>query len=99
MSYYSRRQIVELLHVEETFVVTLEREEIIRCDAPADSAGEFSEQMLERVRVADTLVNELEVNLPGAAIIIRLREDMARMRSEVATLRREIERRFGRESG
>jgi hypothetical protein len=79
--------------------VSLEHEEIICCDAPAGADGEFSEQMLERVRVADTLLNELDVNLPGAAIIIRMREDMTRMRSEVATLRREIERRFGRGTG
>ena len=41
--------------------------------------------MLERARVAHELVHELEVNLEGAAIIVRMRE-------ELAALRRDLER-------
>ena len=80
MSFYSRRQVVELLEIEDEFLASLEQEEIVEIDAPASSEGDFSELMLERVRVADSLVRDLEVNLPGVAIILRLREEMAELR-------------------
>jgi MerR family transcriptional regulator/heat shock protein HspR len=79
MTFYTRSQIVELLHVEESFLVLLEQEEIIQADAP-DSEERFSERMLERVRVADTLTRDLDVNLGGVAIIVRMREEMAELR-------------------
>jgi hypothetical protein len=90
MSTYTRRQITELLEVDEGFVLTLEREEIIEPDAPA--GGEFSEQMLERVRVAHNLVTDLEVNLAGAAIIVRMREEMSAMRQKLEELLGELRR-------
>ncbi len=80
MTFYSRRQVVELLEVEDEFLTSLEQEEIVQIDAPASSEGDFSERMLERVRVADSLVRDLEVNLPGVAIILRLREEMVELR-------------------
>ena len=84
-TFYSRRQIVEILEIEESFLVELEQEEIVVCDSPEDHPGEYSERMLERARVADNLIHELDVNLAGAAVIVRLRE-------EVATLRHALER-------
>ena len=40
----------------------------------------------ERLRVARTLVRELEVNWPGVEIILRMRGDMVRMHAQVAEL-------------
>jgi hypothetical protein len=87
VSGYTRRQLVEILEVEESFVVSLEREEIVEADLPGDEA-QFSERMLERVRVAWNLVHELEVNLPGVAIILRLREDLGDLRGQLEELAR-----------
>ena len=67
--YYTRTQIIETLEIGDDFLVSLEREAIVTCDAPPDAAGEFSERMLERARVAYNLMHELDVNLAGAAII------------------------------
>src|SRR5262249_36448521 len=88
VTYYTRKQVVELLEIDDGFLVALEQEEVVARDAPADVAGEFSEQMLERVRVAHTLVRDLDVNLPGVAVIVRLRE-------EVSGLRRRLEQVLG----
>ena len=80
MTYYTRHEIVELLELDEVFLVSLEREEIVVRDAPPEAEGEFSERMLERARVAQNLVRDLEVNLPGVAVIVRLRDKrVARM--------------------
>jgi hypothetical protein len=90
MSTYTRTQIVELLEVDEGFVLTLEREEIIEPDAA--TSGQFSEQMLERVRVAHNLVADLEVNLAGAAIIVRMREEISALRQKLEELLSELRR-------
>jgi MerR family transcriptional regulator/heat shock protein HspR len=95
MSAYTRRQIVELLDVEESFVLALEREEIVVADLSADAESAFSEAMLERVRVAANLVNELDVNLAGVAIILRLREELSSTRRKLEQLARRMQERSG----
>ena len=89
MSRYTRKQVLELLEIDDGFLVTLLSEEIVT----HDESGDFSEQMLERVRVAQNLVRDLEVNLPGVAIILRMREDMADLHHRLAELARELELR------
>ncbi len=93
MKYYSRKQVIEILEIDEGFLVSLEEEDVVLRDAPAEQAGEFSEQMLERARVAHNLVRDLEVNLPGAAVIVRMREELADLHLRLDELVRELRRR------
>jgi len=95
VTYYTRRQVVELLELDEVFLVSLEREDIILSDAPPEAEGEFSERMLERARVAQNLVRDLEVNLPGVAVIVRLREEMVGLRRHLE----ELHARLGHKPG
>ncbi len=90
MRFYTRTEITKLLEIDDGFVDALEREEIIAPDAPASETGEFSEQMLERVRVAYNLVHDLEVNLPGVAIIVQMREEMSGLRHRLEGLLNEL---------
>ena len=92
MNYYTRKQVVELLEIDEGFLVSLEREEIVLRDAPAGASAEFSERMLERVRVAQNLVADLDVNLPGVAVILGMREEMSDLRQRLAELAHELRR-------
>ena len=96
MTFYSRTQIVKLLDVDEGFVASLESEEIIEVDAPGEETGDYSERMLERVRVAHELVNELDVNLAGVAIIVRMREQMFELRRDMETRLRDLIERQNR---
>jgi len=86
VTWYTRRQIVELLEIDELFLGSLEREDIVLPDAPPEVEGEYSERMLERARVAHNLVRDLEVNLPGVAVIVRLREEMVGLRRHLEEL-------------
>ena len=95
MTFYTRKQLVEMLDTDEGFLVALEREEIIEIDAPSGAGGEFSERMLERARVAHNLVADLDVNLPGAAIILRLREEVTELRRRLTEVLAELDRRDG----
>jgi MerR family transcriptional regulator/heat shock protein HspR len=86
VSYYTRKQVLELLEIDDGFLGTLITEEIVIVDVPGGEGGEFSEQMLERARVAQNLVRDLDVNLAGVAIILRMREDMAELHRRLAEL-------------
>jgi len=94
VKFYTREQLLELIGVDGGFLVALEREEIVRHDAP-DPAG-YSELMLERVRVAHELVHELDVNVEGAAIIVRMREELGTLRRDLEELAQELQRLRGR---
>ncbi len=91
MTYYTRKQMIELLEIDDGLLVALEQEEVISHDAPPGS-GEFSEQMLERVRVAHNLMRDLDVNLPGVAVIVRLREEMSGLRRRLEQVLAELGR-------
>jgi len=98
MSFYTLRQIADILGLDPDFLDQLTREEILLPDAEAGAAGPelgYSERMLERARVAHELVHELDVNLAGASVIVRLREEMVVLRQRVHVLAREVERTRG----
>ena len=93
MTSYTRRQLLALLEIEDTFLVALELEEIVMDDARSGQDPGYSERMLERARVAHNLVQELDVNLPGVSIILRMREEMAELRHQMAEVLGELKRR------
>jgi hypothetical protein len=74
MVSFERGEVLRLLEVDEAFLESLESESIIYQDADGQR---FSERMVERVRVAYSLVFELEVNLSGVAVILRMREELS----------------------
>jgi MerR family transcriptional regulator/heat shock protein HspR len=93
MTSYTRSQLLALLEIEDTFLVALELEEIAMDDARSGQDPGYSERMLERARVAHNLVQELDVNLPGVSIILRMREEMAELRHQMAEVLSELKRR------
>jgi hypothetical protein len=82
MSDYERSEVVRLLNLDDAFLETLERESIVHVDV---EGHRFSARMVERIRVAHSLIFELEVNLSGVAVILRMREELGGVRG---TLRR-----------
>lgn len=90
MTSYTLRQICELLELDEGLAGELVREAVLVADGP--ERDHFSPFMLERARVARELVQELEVNVAGAAVIVRLREEIVDLRRAASELARELER-------
>jgi hypothetical protein len=64
----SRREVETLLNVDEAFLLELERESIVRCDAD----GCYEAETIERVRLCRTLHDELGVNFAGVDVILHL---------------------------
>lgn len=73
--------LLELLEQDRAFLDECVRWGLVgSCDEGIDADG------AEQLRVARTLVRELDVNFPGVEIILRMRAEMLDMRRQVAEL-------------
>lgn len=64
------------------FIEALEREGMIDLKRTLDDVLVISAAGLERVRFIALLTEELEVNLPGAEVILHMRDDMIAMQRQ-----------------
>ena len=92
---FERGEVVRLLDVDDAFLEVLERESIIYVDV---EEHRFSPRMVERVRVAHSLVFELEVNLSGVAVILRMREELGSMQGALCRAHEILHQRADAES-
>ena len=94
MATFARSEVIRLLEVEDAFLESLESESIVYMDAEGQR---FSERMVERVRVAHSLVFELEVNLSGVAVILRMREELGSAQGTLSRMQAALRRRSERD--
>jgi hypothetical protein len=73
-----RREVQALLDVTESYLLELEREALITCDAE----GCYAESQVERVRLCRTLQGELDVNIAGVEVVLHLLERMEAERKQ-----------------
>jgi len=64
------------------FFERLEHEGLIDLKRTLDDVVVISSESMERVRLITLLTEELEVNLPGAEVILHMREDMIAMQRQ-----------------
>lgn len=100
--YWTVQEVVEIIEIDEDFLTDLEREEIVCPTCPGGrSTKHFSAKDLERLRLAKTLMEDMEVNLPGIEIILRMRQDMIDMRRQfdhiLEDMARQIKETFGKD--
>jgi len=81
---YTVEHLVAICGGDRAFIDELFANEII------DRSIEITREDLERVRVAWSLVRELEVNMPGVDIILRLREELLATRRQMLELARNL---------
>jgi MerR family transcriptional regulator/heat shock protein HspR len=81
--YWTLTEVLEIFQVNETFLADLEEEDII-CPECGDTASAklFPPGEMEKLRIAKVLMEEMEVNLPGVEIILRMRQNMIAMRAQ-----------------
>jgi len=78
-------ELLEVLGGDETFLEEAREAGLIHEDEGYDVI------VVERVRVARTLVRELDVNWPGVEVVLRLREELALTRQQVQRLAEALE--------
>ncbi len=78
-------EIIKIFNVDEGFIKELEKEEII---SPVNKKKKkkrekaISLEDMERLRLAKILMHEMDVNLPGVEVILKMRQNMIDMRKQ-----------------
>ncbi len=88
---YTIRIAAQLVGVHQQTLRTYEREGLL---VPARSAGRqrlYSQADIERLLIIRRLIDELGVNLAGADIILRLRQQLDELQEENRQLKRELQ--------
>jgi len=98
--FWTITEVVEIFHVDERFLDELEEEEII-CPACKEHppAKLFSSADLEKLRLTKILIEEMDVNLPGVEIILRMRQSMFEMRRQFDSILEDLARHIQEMSG
>ena len=81
--YWTITEVVEIFQIDERFLSDLEEEKIV-CPTCKVSASDklFSAIEMEKLRLAKILVEDMDVNLPGVEVILRMRQSMIEMRRQ-----------------
>jgi len=90
--YFRLTEVVSICEVSEEFVLSLERENLIR-SVKRRRIKLFPLDQVDRVRVAHILLNEMGVNLAGVEVALHMREQLIDMRKEQVFFLRRLGRR------
>ena len=89
---------MELLGVDQEMLRMLEAEDVIHLKRTLGQEVLISAEDVDRIRVVRVLIEELDVNLAGAEVILHMREDMLAMRHQfdeiLAALVKELRERL-----
>jgi MerR family transcriptional regulator, heat shock protein HspR len=98
--YWTVTEVVKIFHVDERFLHELEEEEII-CPVCKEHppAKLFSSADLEKLRLTKILIEEMDVNLAGVEIILRMRQSMFEMRRQFDSILEDLARHIREMSG
>ena len=81
--YWSITEVVKIFQIDERFLSELEEEEIVCPTCPNNASDKlFSALEMEKVRLAKILIEDMDVNLPGVEVILRMRQGMIEMRRQ-----------------
>ncbi|MFC1867550.1 chaperone modulator CbpM [Thermodesulfobacteriota bacterium] len=93
--YWTVTEVVESFQIDEDFIADLEREEIVCPTCLKDqSTKHFSERELDKLRLAKILVEDMDVNLPGVEVILRMKQNMLYMREQFDNILEDLARQI-----
>ncbi|MBU4425700.1 MAG: MerR family transcriptional regulator [Proteobacteria bacterium] len=76
-------EVSEVFEVEERFLIELEDEEIICSVCNGDTSTKlYTSSELEKLRLVKILTEDMDVNLAGVEVILRMRQSMIEMRRQ-----------------
>jgi MerR family transcriptional regulator/heat shock protein HspR len=100
MKYVRLSEIAAQYGIDRNALEGLAREELIEIKYTLDEEPVVSNDDIDKARLAMMLMNELEVNLAGAEVIVHMRDEMVAMQRQfgkiLETLIEEIRRAAGR---
>lgn len=84
-------ELTEICDLQIDYIAALVEEGIIEPLGETPEQWRFSSSALCRIRVIQRLQRDLEVNLPGAALVVELLEEIRQLRQRVEGLERLVE--------
>ena len=91
--FWTVSEVVEIFQIDEHLLAELEEEEILCPTCREDrSLKLFSSSELEKLRLIKILVEDMEVNVPGVEIILRMRQSMIEMRRQFDAILEDLAR-------
>lgn len=82
MKYLRFDEVTRIYGVKREELELLEREALIQVKHTLDDEPVISSDDADKARLACLLLNELEVNFPGAEVILHMRDEMIAMRRQ-----------------
>jgi MerR family transcriptional regulator, heat shock protein HspR len=79
--YIEITEVVKVCKVDKDFIQQLERESVIR-PVVQRRRKLYSPDQVDRIRIANLLIQEMGVNLEGAEVVLNMREQMIAMQRQ-----------------
>ena len=81
--YWTVSEVIEIFQMDADIITYLEDEEIV-CPESFDEhpTKRFSMVELDKLRLVKVLMEDMDVNLPGIEVILRMRQNMIQMRRQ-----------------
>ena len=79
--YIEITEVIKVCKVGKDFIQQLERESVIR-PVVQRSRKLYSPDQVDRIRIANLLIQEMGVNLEGAEVVLNMREQMIAMQRQ-----------------
>jgi MerR family transcriptional regulator, heat shock protein HspR len=93
--YWTLSEVIEIFQMDEGTISFLEEEEIVCPECFNEQpAKRFSAIELEKLRLAKVLMEDMDVNLPGVEVILRMRENMIQMRRQFDAILEDLAGQF-----
>ncbi|MGH7805359.1 MAG: chaperone modulator CbpM [Candidatus Binatia bacterium] len=86
MRYLKLEEALAELGIEAGELEVYEREHLITIKRTLENEAVISAEDVERARLVALLLRDLEVNLPGAEVIVHMRDEMIAMRRQFAEI-------------
>jgi MerR family transcriptional regulator, heat shock protein HspR len=79
--YIEITEVIKICKVDKDFIQQLERESVIQ-PVVQRSRKLYSPDQVDRIRIANLLIQEMGVNLEGAEVVLNMREQMIAMQRQ-----------------
>lgn len=90
--YLQITEVIKTCKVQKEFILQLERESVI-CPIKQRRRKLYPADQVDRIRIANLLIQEMGVNFEGAEVVLHMREQMIAMQRQF----NEVLRRIGQE--
>ena len=95
MKLWTISEITERFQIEVSLLQILEEEDIICPILEDDSQTKlFPDKEVEKLRIAKVLIEEMDVNLAGVEVVLRMRNNMIDMRRQFDIILDEIAKKI-----